>query len=45
MPSSRTAKNAQFKKVYDDYKKFMDDQVLWMRVAEGSYTNYIFSKR
>jgi TRAP-type mannitol/chloroaromatic compound transport system substrate-binding protein len=28
-----SAKNAEFKKVYDDYKKFMDDQNLWMRIA------------
>jgi TRAP-type mannitol/chloroaromatic compound transport system substrate-binding protein len=39
------AKNAEFKKVYDDYKKFMDDQNLWHRVAESSYANYMYSKR
>ena len=38
-------KNAEFKKVYDDYKKFMDDQNLWFRVAESSYANFMFSKR
>lgn len=40
-----SAKNADFKKVYDDYKKFMDDQNLWFRVAEASYSNYMYSKR
>ena len=28
------AKNPEFKKVHDDYRKFMDDQNLWFRVAE-----------
>jgi len=40
-----SASNPTFKKIYDDYKKFMDDQILWMRVAEGSYNNYMHSKR
>jgi TRAP-type mannitol/chloroaromatic compound transport system substrate-binding protein len=40
-----SAKNADFKKVYDDYKKFMDDQNLWFRIAEASYSNYMYSKR
>jgi TRAP-type mannitol/chloroaromatic compound transport system substrate-binding protein len=40
-----SASNPGFKKIYDDYKKFMDDQILWMRVAEGSYNNYMHSKR
>jgi len=40
-----SAKNAEFKKVYDDYKKFMDDQNLWFRIAEGQYSNYMYSKR
>jgi TRAP-type mannitol/chloroaromatic compound transport system substrate-binding protein len=40
-----SAKNAEFKKVYDDYKKFMDDQNLWFRLAEGQYSNYMYSKR
>ncbi|MCM8596537.1 TRAP transporter substrate-binding protein [Accumulibacter sp.] len=40
-----SAKNPDFKKVYDDYKKFMDDQNLWFRVAEGSYANFMYSKR
>jgi len=40
-----SAKNPEFKKVYDDYKKFMDDQNLWFRIAEGQYSNYMYSKR
>ena len=38
-------KNAEFKKVYDDFKKFQDDQNLWFRIAEGAYSNYMFSQR
>ena len=40
-----SAKNADFKKVYDDYKKFMADEVLWFRIAEGSYSNYLATVR
>ena len=39
------AKNPEFKKVYDDYRKFMDDQNLWFRVAEGAYSNFMYSQR
>jgi len=40
-----SAKNPEFKKVYDDYKKFQDDQNLWFRIAEGAYANFMYSKR
>ncbi|HCZ13903.1 MAG TPA: ABC transporter substrate-binding protein [Candidatus Accumulibacter sp.] len=36
-----SAKNPGFKKVYDDYSKFMADEVLWFRIAEGAYSNYL----
>ncbi|MBW7902320.1 MAG: TRAP transporter substrate-binding protein [Rhodocyclaceae bacterium] len=39
------AKNPEFKKIYDDYKKFMADQNLWHRIAEGSYASYMYSVR
>ncbi len=39
------ATNAEFKKVYDDYKQFMADQNLWFRIAEGSYANYMYSAK
>jgi TRAP-type mannitol/chloroaromatic compound transport system substrate-binding protein len=35
------AKNAMFKKVYDNYMAFRDNIVPWFRVAEGSYDNYL----
>ncbi|MFC5301530.1 TRAP transporter substrate-binding protein [Azospira restricta] len=40
-----SAKNATFKKVYDDMKKFQADQVLWGRIAEGTYHNFMASVR
>jgi TRAP-type mannitol/chloroaromatic compound transport system substrate-binding protein len=40
-----SASNPTFKIIYEDYKKFMDDQNLWFRVAEASYSNYMYSKR
>jgi TRAP-type mannitol/chloroaromatic compound transport system substrate-binding protein len=38
-------KNPEFKKIYDDYKKFTDEQNSWFRVAEGSYANFMFSRK
>ncbi|WP_301101912.1 TRAP transporter substrate-binding protein [Propionivibrio sp.] len=40
-----SAKNPEFKKVYDDYKKFTNEQNSWFRVAEGSYSNFMFSRK
>jgi TRAP-type mannitol/chloroaromatic compound transport system substrate-binding protein len=38
-----TAKNAKFKKVYDSWSKFRDEQFLWFRVAENTYDNFAFT--
>ena len=40
-----SAKNPDFKKIYDDYKKFTDEQNSWFRVAEGMYSNFMFSRK
>jgi TRAP-type mannitol/chloroaromatic compound transport system substrate-binding protein len=40
-----SAANPEFKKIYDDYKKFMDDQNLWYRVAENPYAQFMGSRR
>ena len=40
-----SAANPEFKKVYDDYKKFQDDQNLWFRVAENEYARFMFSRK
>ena len=40
-----SAKNPEFKKIYDDYKKFMDEQNFWFRVAENEYARFMFSRK
>ena len=35
------AKNAKFKKVYDQWKAFRGEQVLWFRVAENTFDNFM----
>jgi TRAP-type mannitol/chloroaromatic compound transport system substrate-binding protein len=36
-----SAKNAKFKKVYDSWVKFRDEQLLWFRVAENQFDNFM----
>jgi len=38
-----SSKNARFKKVYDNWKAFRDEQYLWFRVAELTYENFAFT--
>ena len=38
-----SAKSPEFKKIYQAWKKFRDDQFLWFRVAESSYDNFVNS--
>jgi len=35
------AKNARFKKVYDGWRQFRNEEVLWFRVCEGSFDNFM----
>lgn len=37
------AKNPKFKKIYEPWKKFRDDQYLWFRVAENAFDNFVYS--
>ena len=37
------AKNPKFKKVYDSWSKFREEQFLWFRVAENTYDNFAFT--
>ena len=39
--AEESAKNPKFKKVYDAWKAFRDDQILWFRVAEQNFDNYM----
>ena len=38
------ASNAKFKKIYDAWKPFRDEQYLWFRVAENSFDNFVYAK-
>ena len=39
--AEESEKNPKFKKVYDAWKTFRDDQILWFRVAEQNFDNYM----
>ncbi|WP_353860262.1 TRAP transporter substrate-binding protein [Azospirillum formosense] len=39
-----SAKNPRFKKVYDAWKPFRDEERLWFRVAENSFDSYVYSQ-
>jgi TRAP-type mannitol/chloroaromatic compound transport system substrate-binding protein len=36
-----SAKNAKFKKVYDQWRQFRNEEILWFRVCEGSFDNFM----
>jgi TRAP-type mannitol/chloroaromatic compound transport system substrate-binding protein len=38
-------KNAKFRKVYEPWRKFRDDQLQWFRVAENTYDNFMIQNR
>jgi len=38
-----SAKNPKFKKIYDSWVKYRDEQLLWFRVAEGTFDSYMSS--
>ena len=37
------AANPRFKKVYEPWKAFRDDQILWFRVAEQNFDGFMAS--
>jgi len=37
------AKSPEFGKIYEPWRKFRNDQLLWFRVAESSYDNFMHS--
>jgi TRAP-type mannitol/chloroaromatic compound transport system substrate-binding protein len=39
--AEESAKNPKFKKVYDSWKAFRDDQILWFRVAEQNFDKFM----
>ena len=38
------ASNPRFRKVYDAWKVFREDQYLWFRIAENTFDNFVFAK-
>jgi TRAP-type mannitol/chloroaromatic compound transport system substrate-binding protein len=40
-----SAKNERFKKVYEHQMKFLEEEILWFRVCEGNYDNYMATGR
>ncbi|MBK7660866.1 MAG: TRAP transporter substrate-binding protein [Betaproteobacteria bacterium] len=39
------AKNAKFRRVHEHMAKFLEDQVLWFRVAESAFDNFMVTGR
>ena len=40
-----SAKNPKFKKVYDAWRTFRDDQILWFRVAEQNFDSFMATSK
>jgi TRAP-type mannitol/chloroaromatic compound transport system substrate-binding protein len=40
-----SAKNANWKKVYADWVKFRNDQVLWFRVSEREFDSFMAAQK
>ncbi|MBE9604621.1 TRAP transporter substrate-binding protein DctP [Acetobacteraceae bacterium H6797] len=38
-----SAKNERFKKIWESYRKYRDEEFLWFRIAENSYDNFAFT--
>jgi TRAP-type mannitol/chloroaromatic compound transport system substrate-binding protein len=36
-------KNADFKKIYEPWSRFREEQYLWFRVAENTFDNFVYS--
>ena len=36
-----SAKSPKFKKVYDNWRPFRNEEILWFRVAEGTFDNFM----
>src|SRR5260370_26058026 len=39
--AEHAAKNPKFKKIYHSWKPFRNEEILWFRVAERSFANYM----
>jgi TRAP-type mannitol/chloroaromatic compound transport system substrate-binding protein len=43
--AEESAKNPQFKKIFDDYRAFRNMEAQWFNVAEQAFAQYSFSKK
>jgi TRAP-type mannitol/chloroaromatic compound transport system substrate-binding protein len=43
--AEEAGKNAAFKKIWDSWNRFRQDQVRWFRFNDGSLDNFAFSQR
>lgn len=43
--SDLSAKNPAWKKIYDDYSRFLEEQVLWFRFTEAGFDNFMQTGR
>jgi len=41
--AQESAKNPAFRKIYESWKRFRNDEFQWFRVAEASYANFVFN--
>jgi TRAP-type mannitol/chloroaromatic compound transport system substrate-binding protein len=42
MYEEEAKKSAAFKRIYADWKRFLDNSVQWFKVAEASYANFLY---
>ena len=43
--AEESAKNPKWKKIYDNFSAFQREQLLWFRVTENTYDNYMATAR
>jgi TRAP-type mannitol/chloroaromatic compound transport system substrate-binding protein len=43
--AEESAKNPQFKKIFDDYRVFRNMEAQWFGLAEQAFAQYSFSKK
>ncbi len=43
--AQEAARNPAFKRIYVEWKKFLDNSVQWFKLAEASYANFLYSAR
>jgi TRAP-type mannitol/chloroaromatic compound transport system substrate-binding protein len=43
--SELSAKNQNWRRIYEDWSKFRADQVLWFRITEREFDNFMAAQR